>query len=164
MRIWITCKGVWLFSINRKSQCTQVDQCGNLFSKGRQLDHIPLTEAGLKVIKLFPCSTQLSTKSILLMNVKMPTIVGILTFICMINTTSERLKAVNFFICRYFSFMSSWNFLLSWVEHEKSFITSGPGLKEHMYIKRAVHQSGVLLEPNFCCTSAATEPLKLVVG
>ena len=64
-------------------------------------------EQGSGVIKLFPCSTQLSTKFILLINVKMPTIVGILTFICMINTTSKRLKARNFFICRYFSFMSS---------------------------------------------------------
>ena len=54
-------------------------------------------------IKLFSYSTQLSTKFILLINVKMPTIVGMLTFIRMINTTSERLKARNFFICRYFS-------------------------------------------------------------
>ena len=38
-----------------------------------------------------------------LINVKMPTIVGILTF------------------------MSRKNFMLCWVEHEKSFITSGPG-------------------------------------
>ena len=58
----------------------------------------------LEVIKLFSSSTQLRTKLILLINVKMPTIVGILTFISMINTTSERLKARNFFICRYFSF------------------------------------------------------------
>ena len=58
-------------------------------------------EDGPKVI-FFPCSTQLSTKFILLINVKMPTSVGILTFISMINTTSERLKARNFFICRYF--------------------------------------------------------------
>ena len=40
-------------------------------------------------------------KFILLINVKMPTIVGILTFISMINTTSERLKVRNVFICRY---------------------------------------------------------------
>ena len=40
---------------------------------------------------------------IMLINVKMPTVVGILTL------------------------MSRINFLLSWVEHEKSFITSGPG-------------------------------------
>ena len=33
-----------------------------------------------KVIKLFSCSTQLSMKFFLLINVKMPTIVGILTF------------------------------------------------------------------------------------
>ena len=46
----------------------------------------------LKVIKLFSCLTQLSTKFILLMNVKMPTFVGILTFISMINTASRSLK------------------------------------------------------------------------
>ena len=57
-----------------------------------------------KVIKLFSCSIQLSTKFILLINVKMPTNVGILTFISMMNTISEKLKARNFFICRYFSF------------------------------------------------------------
>ena len=34
---------------------------------------------------------------------KIPTIVGILTIINMINTTSERLKAKHVFICRYFS-------------------------------------------------------------
>ena len=65
---------------------------------------------GPEVIKLFLCSTQLSTKFILLINVKMPTIVGILTFISMINTTSERLKARKFFICRYFSFYEQLKF------------------------------------------------------
>ena len=40
---------------------------------------------GLKVIKLFSCSAQLRLKFILLINVKMPTIVGILTFISRIN-------------------------------------------------------------------------------
>ena len=69
----------------------------------------------------------MSTKFILLINVGMPTIVVILTFISMINTTSERLKAKNFFIS-ILVFMSSWNFLLSWVEHKKRLITSGPGL------------------------------------
>ena len=58
-------------------------------------------------------------------HVKMPTIVGILTFISIVNTTSERLKAItSSFVC-IFVFMSSWNLVLSWVEHEKSFITSG---------------------------------------
>ena len=37
-------------------------------------------------------------------NFKMSTIVGILTFIRTINTTSERLRARNFFNCRYFCF------------------------------------------------------------
>ena len=55
---------------------------------------------GLEVIKLFPCSTQLITKFILLI---MPTIVGILTFISMINTTSERFKAIKLYICPYIS-------------------------------------------------------------
>ena len=36
--------------------------------------------SGPEVIKLFSCSTQLSMKIFLLINVKMPTIVGILTF------------------------------------------------------------------------------------
>ena len=66
--------------------------------------------SGPEDIKLFPCSTQLSTKFILLINVKMPTTVGILTLISMINTTSERLKARNFFICRYFSFYEQLKF------------------------------------------------------
>ena len=46
----------------------------------------------------------------------MPTIVGILTFISMINTTSERLAARNFFICWYFSFYEQLKFgaQLSW--------------------------------------------------
>ena len=63
-----------------------------------------LKDSGPEVIKHFPCSTQLSIKFILLINVKMPTIVGILTFISMINTSTERLKARSFFISSYFSF------------------------------------------------------------
>ena len=63
-----------------------------------------------RFIKLFSCSTQLSTKFIQLINVKMPTIVGILTFISMVYTASERLKVRNFFICRYFSFYEQLKF------------------------------------------------------
>ena len=40
---------------------------------------------GLKIIKLFSFSAQLRLKFILLINVKMPTIVDILTFISRIN-------------------------------------------------------------------------------
>ena len=84
---------------------------------------------GSEVIKLFSCSTQLSTKFqlqkliyrqlkeflalslsdvvfIMLINVKMPTIVGILTF------------------------MSRINFVLRRIEHGKSIITSGPGCQK----------------------------------
>ena len=42
-------------------------------------------KAGLEIIKLFSCSTQLRLKFILLINVKMLTIVGILTFMSRIN-------------------------------------------------------------------------------
>ena len=64
----------------------------------------------LRLYNFFPCSTHLSTKFILLINVKMPTIVGILISICMINTTSVRFKARNFFICLYFSFYEQMKF------------------------------------------------------
>ena len=42
--------------------------------------------AGPEVIKLFSCSTQVSMKFFLLINVKMPTIVAILTFISRKNS------------------------------------------------------------------------------
>ena len=41
--------------------------------------HVGAAELGPAVIKLFSCSTQLSMTFFLLINVKMPTIVGILT-------------------------------------------------------------------------------------
>ena len=43
-------------------------------------------------------------------HVKMPTIVGILTFISMISTQSERLKAKNFFISQHFNFYEQLKF------------------------------------------------------
>ena len=48
---------------------------------------LQLIRSDPEVIKLFSCSTQLSTKFILLIYVKMPTIVGMLTFMSMINTS-----------------------------------------------------------------------------
>ena len=94
------------------------------------------TKQSLEVIKLNSCSTQLSRKLILLINVKMPTIVGILTIISMINTTSERLEARNFFICRYFSFYEQLKFhaQLSWA-WKKSFITLRPGPDNKIEVK-----------------------------
>ena len=45
-----------------------------------------------RFLKNISCSSQLSMKFIMFINVKMPIIVGILTYICRINTTSERFK------------------------------------------------------------------------
>ena len=66
---------------------------------GRNVVDIPIKTYGVKqfsyfrpcpeVMKKNSCSTQLSSKFILLINVKMPTIVGILTLISMINATAE---------------------------------------------------------------------------
>ena len=83
-----------------------------------------------RIYKTFSCSTQLSTKFIMLINVKMPTIVGILTCISLIDTRSERLKAENFFSCGYLSFYEQLKFRaqLSRVEYENFFITLGPEL------------------------------------
>ena len=52
--------------------------------------------SGSKVIKLFSCSTQLSLKFILLINVKMSTLVGILTFMSRINDWLWGFKPENF--------------------------------------------------------------------
>ena len=60
-------------------------------------------KSGPEIIKLFSCSTQLSMKFFLLINVKMPTIVGILTFMSRkksILGSSETTKA-EFFLYYY---------------------------------------------------------------
>ena len=90
---WVMCRCMGIIHINWSLPGSWLTAC--------IADH---TSPGPEVIKLFSYSTQLSRKFILLINVKMPTIVGILTFVSMISTTTERLKARNFFICRYFSF------------------------------------------------------------
>ena len=43
-------------------------------------------QPGPEVLKLFSCSIQLSMKFFLLINVKMPTVVGILSFMSMKNS------------------------------------------------------------------------------
>ena len=66
-------------------------------------------------------------KFILLINVKMPTIVGILTFMSRINTSYERLKVRN----TYFSilvFMNTLYLMLSWVGHEKKLYDLGASI------------------------------------
>ena len=64
----------------------------------------------LEVIKLFSCSTLLSKKFILLINGKMPTTVGILTFISKMNTTYGSSKAKKVFILHDFSFYEQLKF------------------------------------------------------
>ena len=54
--------------------------------------------------------TQPSMKLIMLINAKMPIVVGILIFIGMINTTSDCLKARKVFIFQYFSFYEQLKF------------------------------------------------------
>ena len=76
---------------------------------------------GPEVIKLFLCSTQLSLKFILLINVKMPTIVGILTFMSRINYQFLRLEPEFFNYFDYFSVYEQLKF-----HAQPSFITSGP--------------------------------------
>ena len=54
----------------------QSNQTGQEALNGRGI----MFQSGPEIIKLFSCSTQLSMKFFLLINIKMPTIVGILTF------------------------------------------------------------------------------------
>ena len=68
------------------------------FNSASKLCNDSIYETGLKhsgsdVVNLFARSTLLSIKLILIINVKMPTVVGILTFISRINATSGRFKA-----------------------------------------------------------------------
>ena len=63
-----------------------------------------------EVIKLFSYSTQLSIKFIMLINVKMQAIVGILTFMGIINTTCVRLKAREWIIFQHFNFYEQLKF------------------------------------------------------
>ena len=60
--------------------------------------------SGPKVIKLFSCSTQLSMKFSLLINMKMPTI----TQLCLARKN----------LVSNLRFITRTNFILSWVEHE----------------------------------------------
>ena len=59
-------------------------------------------KSGPEVIKLFSCSTQLKMKFLLLINVKMPTIVGILTFMNKKNSILGLSESKKLWISRYF--------------------------------------------------------------
>ena len=73
--------------------------------KDGQTNNVDLYEpSGPEVIKLFSCSTQLSMKFILLINVEMPTVVGISTFMSRKNSIlylSEPEKMHNYWISLY---------------------------------------------------------------
>ena len=79
----------------------------------------------------------------------MPTTVGILTFISMINTTYERLKARNFFICRYSNIYEQLKFCaqLSWAW--KKFYNLGP---EHFSFISITHGFFIWLIRNLIYT------------
>ena len=61
--------------------------------------------------------TRLSMTFIMLINIKMPTTVGILTFVSVMNTKSESLRARRVFIFQQINFYEQLKFMLSWVEH-----------------------------------------------
>ena len=77
---------------------------------------------GPEVIKLFSCSTQLSMKFKMLKDIKIAIINGNFTF----EWPKPIIYPANKQFVGILTIMSRINFDLSWVEHEKSFITSGP--------------------------------------
>ena len=60
-----------------------------------------MKEPSLNVLKQFSCSTQLSMEFIMLISVKMANIAGILTFISMVNTAYESLKAIKVYFSTF---------------------------------------------------------------
>ena len=75
-------------SIAQRDPAILMEKCGKLFVNYSyyRFSSGTLSKSGSKVIKLFSCSTQLSMKFFLLINVKMPTNVGILTFMSRKNS------------------------------------------------------------------------------
>ena len=67
-----------------------------------QWETFTFIKSGPEVIKLLSCSTQLSMKFFLLINVKMPTIVGILTFVSGKNSILGLSEPKKSQISRYF--------------------------------------------------------------
>ena len=111
----------------------QCDQAA--VSIGQELNTILTRLWGYQTLML-NCSTHLSMTFIIPINVKMPTVVGTLTFICMINTGIWELEikeSPHFSAC-ILVFMSSWNYMLSWIE--QSFITSEHGIRTERERKR----------------------------
>ena len=83
--------------------------------------------AGPEVIKLFSCSTQLSMKFFLLINIKMPTIVGILIAI----------------LCNHFTF------------HIGGSARVVSGFSQTFSVCMLSHKNMSLMVDSFCCVSVA---------
>ena len=82
-----------------------------------------MKEPSLDDLKLISCSTQLNMEFSMLISVKKANIAGILKFISMVNTTSEKLKAIQVYFFLFFSisnFKDCWNSMHRWVEHKKN--------------------------------------------
>ena len=75
--------------------------CIKLLPGGRQ-NELWWDTPGPEVIKLFSCSTQLSMKFFLLINIKMPTVVGILTVISGKNSILGLSEPIKSWIYWYF--------------------------------------------------------------
>ena len=105
-----------VFRSGQKEKC--MNKCSQSVWMWFMLRHV--LKSGPEVIKLFSYSTQLSMKFFMLINIKMPTVVGILIFISRKNfmlSSALQEKSLN---CWYLTFIGRTNFILSWVEHEKS--------------------------------------------
>ena len=102
-----TVRGEPLFALTACGVLLLVLSCGLVLSI---LHLIQKKKDVLQVITPFPCSTKLSTKSIMLINVKMPTIVGILHFSSRINATYVNFNALNIFTFQHLSLYEQLNF------------------------------------------------------
>ena len=81
----------------------------------------------------FSCSPKLSMKFSLLINMKMPTRVGIFIFISREMFMLSYVKKKELAIVRNLRFISRKKFMLSRVEHETSFITSRPDQPAYLH-------------------------------
>ena len=84
----------------------------------------------------------------MLINVKMPTIVGILTFMSRINVKMPTIVGI-------LTFMSRIHLCLSRVEHEKYYITLGPYLKRNCLFKLEISMVSMSITSRFLNPSRA---------
>ena len=126
-----------LVHINQRLPCPVIIHGPNMQCTVRSQFIWKYNRTGPEIIKLFPCSTPQSSKFNLLMNVEMPTIVGISTFISMLNTTPVRLRTRKLFNCRYFSFYEQLKVRAQLSFMTTVYITSGPVYRIASYVSLA---------------------------